>query len=238
MGHLWLGPSAERLQALMDRRRGFFELQQSLLRESYPLRHRRSAFTLLELLLVVAVLATLASLTMPNWGLLLDDRRLVRAGEQVRGSVARLRIEAMRSGRVLMLEGMLEGTNLRAKPFYSATDATEAIDQTGVGSALLNGADQAVAFVVQQDESALETIELPDGITVTGVNVVSAARAAEIEELTSSDQSEGWSRPVLFYPDGSTSTALISLAHPTMGRVVVRIRGITGNATVSEVLAP
>ena len=92
--------------------------------------------------------------------------------------------------------------------------------------------------MVEQDESAIETIELPDEITVTGVSVVSAARGMEIEELTVSDQGEGWSRPVLFYPDGSTSTALISMAHPTMGRIVVKIRGITGDATVSEVLAP
>jgi prepilin-type N-terminal cleavage/methylation domain-containing protein len=204
---------------------------------SYPL-PRRSAFTLLELLLVIAVLAAMASLTMPKWGMLLDDRRLVRAGEQIRGSVARLRVEAMRSGRVIMLEGMIEGNDLRAKPFYSAIDATEAIDQTGGGSALLAGADQAVAVVVEQDESAIEMIELPEGITVSGVSVVSAARSAEIEQLTISDQEEGWSRPVLFYPDGSTSTALISLIHPTMGRVVVKIRGITGEATVSQVLAP
>lgn len=199
---------------------------------------RRSAFTLLELLLVIAILAALASMTMPKWGMLLNDRRLVRAGDQVRSSVARLRVEAMRSGRVIMLEGMLEGDSLRAKPFYSATDATEAIDQTGTGSELLTGADQAAVVVVEQDESAIETIELPDEITVTGVSVVSAARAMEIEQLAVSDQGQGWSRPVLFYPDGSTSTALISLAHPTMGRIVVKIRGITGDATVSEVLAP
>jgi prepilin-type N-terminal cleavage/methylation domain-containing protein len=199
---------------------------------------RRSAFTLLELLLVIAILAALACMTMPKWGMLLNDRRLMRAGDQVRSSVARLRVEAMRSGRVIMLEGMLEGDSLRAKPFYSATDATEAIDQTGTGSELLSGADQVSAVVVEQDESAIETIELPDEITVTGVSVVSAARGMEIEELTVPDQGEGWSRPVLFYPDGSTSTALISMAHPTMGRIVVKIRGITGDATVSEVLAP
>ncbi|MDB4749355.1 type II secretion system GspH family protein [Rubripirellula sp.] len=199
---------------------------------------RRSAFTLLELLLVIAILAALATMTMPKWGMLLNDRRLARAGDQVRGSVARLRVEAMRSGRVIMLEGMLEGTTLRAKPFYSASDATEAIDQTGSGSELLTGADQASAVVIEQDEAAIETIELPDEIVVKSVSVVSAARAMEIEQLTVSDQGQGWSRPVLFYPDGSTSTALISLSHPTMGRVVVKIRGITGDATVSGVLAP
>ena len=101
------------------------------------------------------------------------------------------------------------------------------------------GAEEAAVVVIpRQDEVAIETIELPDEIVVKSVGVVSAARAMEIEQLTVSDQGQGWSRPVLFYPDGSTSTALISLAHPTMGRVVVKIRGITGDASVSEVLAP
>ena len=97
----------------------------------------------------------------------------------------------MRSGRVIMLEGMLEGDTLRAKPYYSAMDATEAIDQTGTGAALLTGADQAAAFIIEEDESAIETIELPDEITVAAVNVVSAVRAMEIEELTASDQGQG-----------------------------------------------
>ena len=50
------------------------------------------------------------------------------------------------------------------------------------------------------------------------------------------DQSEGWSRPIMFYPDGSTSSAAVTLTHTTVGRVVVKIRGITGDVTVSEVL--
>ena len=199
---------------------------------------RRSAFTLLELLLVLAVLAAIASVALPNWGILLDDRRLARAGDQLRNEMARLRVDAMREGRVMMLEGMIEGNSLRIKPYYSASDTTEAVDQTGSQSGLLTGATQAVAVATNVDSEAEETIELPEGIVVAGVGVVSAARSAEIEQLTAADQAEGWSRPILFYPDGSTSTAMVNLAHPTMGRVVVKIRGITGDATVSEVLAP
>ncbi len=60
----------------------------------------------------------------------------------------------------------------------------------------------------------------------------------EIEQLNQSNQGQGWSRPVLFYPDGSTSTAAITLIDETYGKVVVQIRGITGDVTVSEVLAP
>ena len=197
----------------------------------------RKAFTLLELLLVLAVLAAIASAALPNWGLLLDDRRLVRAGDQLRNEMARLRVEAMREGRVMMLEGMVDGSTLRFKPFYSVSDSTETTDQTGSQAGLLTGATQAVAVTVDAEPAEEELIELPEGIVVTGVGVVSAARSAEIEQLTLSDQGEGWSRPILFYPDGSCSTALVSLAHPTVGRIMVKIRGITGEATVSEVLA-
>jgi prepilin-type N-terminal cleavage/methylation domain-containing protein len=197
---------------------------------------RRSAFTLLELLLTLSVLAAIAAVAIPQIGLLLGDRRLVRAGDQLRVEMTRLRVDAMRQGRVMLIEGMVEGNTLRVKPFYSAADSTEALDQTGSQSALLTGATQGIAVPVASDESAVKSIELPEDVIVASVGVVSAARGAEIEQLTLSDQGEGWSRPIMFYPDGSTSTAAITLTHETVGRVIVKIRGITGDVTVSEVL--
>ena len=197
---------------------------------------RRSAFTLLELLLTLSVLAAIAAVAIPQVGLVLGDRRLVRAGDQLRVEMTRLRVDAMRQGRVMLVEGMVEGNTIRIKPFYSAADSTEALDQTGSQASLLTGATQGTVAPVASDETSEKTIELPEKVTVAGVGVVSAARAAEIEQLTLADQGEGWSRPILFYPDGSTSTAAITLKHETLGRVIVKIRGITGDVTVSEVL--
>ena len=42
-------------------------------------------------------------------GLLAGDRRLVRGGDLLRVEMTRLRVDAMRQERVLMLEGMIEG---------------------------------------------------------------------------------------------------------------------------------
>ena len=196
----------------------------------------RPAFTLLELLLTLAVLAALTAVAIPQIGLLAGDRRLVRGGDLLRVEMTRLRVDAMRQGRVLMLEGMIEGNNFRARPFSSASDVTEAYDQTGSQSGLLNGATQGVMTVIEQDSDSEDLIELPEDIAVESVGVVSAARSMEIEQLTESDRTDQCRRPILFYPDGSTSTAVITLNNPELGRVIVKLRGITGDVTVSEVL--
>ena len=197
---------------------------------------RRTAFTLLELLLTLAVLAAIAAVSIPQVGLLMGDRRLVRAGDQLRVEMTRLRVESMREGRVMMLEAMLEGTSFRIKPFFSAADSVEAFDQTGSQSGMLTGAQQGVFTTITQDTTVEEIVELPEDVVVSAVGVVSAARAMEIEQLTIANQSEGWSHPILFYPDGSTSTAVVTLSNPTLGKVMVKIRGITGDVSVSEVL--
>lgn len=196
---------------------------------------RRSAFTLLELLLTLAVISAIAAVTIPQVGWLLGDRRLVRSADQLRVEMTRLRLKAMRGGQVMILEGMLDGGNLRARPYFSPADATESGTGSGGPSALLSGAKQAAVAPVIQDESQVETIELPDDVTVEAVAVVSAARAAEIEQNTMAEQTQGWSRPVLFYTDGTTSTAAVTLRHESMGSIVVKLRGITGDAMVGEI---
>jgi prepilin-type N-terminal cleavage/methylation domain-containing protein len=196
----------------------------------------RHAFTLLELLLVLAVLAAIASIVIPQTGILLGDRQVARSGEQVRIEMTRLRVDAMRQGRVMMMQGMLEGNTVRIKPYYSLADSTEALDQTGSQNALLSGASQATVAAPMMDAEQEKTIELAENVTITAVATVSAARSFEIEQLAAADAGSGWSLPILFYPDGTTSTAAVTLSQESIGKVIVKIRGITGDATVSEVL--
>ncbi|NND98935.1 MAG: hypothetical protein HKN47_16585, partial [Pirellulaceae bacterium] len=147
------------------------------------------------------------------------------------------RVEAMREGRVMMMDAMLENGTLRVRPYFSMTDAVEATDQTGSQSAMLSGADSGTIVMAPVDPDAEESIELPQDITVQSVAVVSAARAMEIEQANAGDQASGWSQPILFYPDGTTSTAAIVLAHTTDGKITVKVRGITGTVSIGKMEA-
>ena len=197
---------------------------------------RRQAFTLLELLLTLSVLAAIAAVAIPQVGSLLGNRRLVRAADQLRIEMTGLRVKAMRGGRVMMLQCMLDEGKFRMRPYFSMTDSTEALDQTGSQSALLSGADQAnVAVAAPPEDAGAEIVELPADTVVQSVAVVSAARAAEIEQQVLGEQGDGWSQPVLFYTDGTTSTAAVTISHPSDGTIVVKLRGITGDVTIGDV---
>jgi prepilin-type N-terminal cleavage/methylation domain-containing protein len=200
---------------------------------------RRSAFTLLELLLTLAVLSVVVSVIVPQSLSLLGDSRLTRGAGQLQAEMTRLRVDAMRDGQVMMLQGQLNTGALRIRPFTSLADATESLDAGGSQSALLTGASQASMTVLDTTptEDAEQTIELPEDVTIESISVLSAARSMQIEQQVASDQDDGWSQPILFYADGTTSTASISLLHPAVGRLVVKLRGITGDVTSTEVMA-
>lgn len=196
---------------------------------------RRRAFTLLELLLTLAVISAIAAVVIPQVGWLIGDRRLMRGADQLRIEMTRLRVQAMKGGQTMVLEAMLQGGSLRARPYASPTDATQTSNDAAAPSALLSGAKQAAVAPVIADPTTEDMLDLPESVTVESVAVASSARAAEIEQTTLGQQSQGWSRPVLFYADGTTSTAAITLRHEKMGSIVVNLRGITGDATVGEV---
>jgi len=195
----------------------------------------RGGFTLLELLLVISVLAVLASLTMPQVAWLLGDRRIARGANLLREELMLARIDAMRQGRILMMDAVPQSGSLRVQPYFSLADSVNAVDRTGSQSALLSGAEQGQMTTVQTDPTSVRQVELPDGVTVQSVSVVSSVRGAEVQQAALENQSEGYSQPVLFYPDGTTSTAALTLAHPTHGQITVKLRGITGDVTIGEV---
>ena len=204
----------------------------------------RHAFTLLELLLSLVVFAAIASVALPGAAILLADRKIVRGGDQLRIEMTRTRVDAMRGGRVMLMEAAIGGSQFRIRPYFSSSDSVETSGGNSGQSGLGTGADQAVVSSVIIDQDATQAFQIPDQLSVESVQVVSAARGAEISQAASFNQVGGgsdldgtqqWSQPILFYPDGTTSTAAVTIADERFGKVIVKLRGITGDASVTEV---
>ncbi len=197
------------------------------------------AFTLIELLLTLAILAGATAMILPSFNLLLADRTLARAGDQLRVEMMQARLLAMRSGRTQMLQLQAGTAQCRLQAWFDMSDLTEATDQTGSGSALLNGGNASAASMQQTvAPEQPKMIQLPETILVKDSRVQTTQRSFLIDSQYANQGAAGdWGQPILFYPDGTTSTAAVTLQDSEAGQIVVLLRGLTGEVTVSDVLA-
>lgn len=206
-------------------------------------RLHRSGFTLLELLLTLAIATVVAAVVIPQLDILLTDRRLDRGGDLMRIEMTKARVDAMRQGRTLMMEMATGASDFRVKPFVSLSDATETNQTVTSTSALLSGAEQAVIAAPTQETTTTQQLTLPEGVVFGSVSVASSARSVAVGQAAAAnpemlpgpdEQPAAYSTPVLFYPDGTTSNAAVEVKHPESGSLLVKLRGITGEVTVQR----
>ena len=178
----------------------------------------RRGHTLLEMLVVVGVLTTVAALCWPAMRGPLKKSRLREAGKQLRSELTHARLKAIESGTSQCFQYQPGTAYFRIAPTpltdpetsqetaFSASDT----DTDEAGPRILSeevyfcGAEEMASLLPDMDEPALE--------------------------------GEGeWSEPILFYPNGRTTDARIRLASEPDLRLEVSLRGLTGIATVSPI---
>ncbi len=179
----------------------------------------QQGYTLVELLLVLALLAIIAALAWPALERPFANRRLLMAADAIRTEWSQARVEAIRSGCTCVFRYTLGG-----RQFSRQRRAAE--------SAVPGAAEQQVE---SPPAAALPSTQkkLPDGVffSAAGVPLDLQAAAAEAEPVESD-----WSEPILFYPDGTTSDARLVLANDRGKHVELTLRGLTGTVSVGEVM--
>ncbi|MEM8910243.1 MAG: prepilin-type N-terminal cleavage/methylation domain-containing protein [Planctomycetota bacterium] len=208
-------------------------------------------FTLLELLLAMAVFAAVAAVAIPATKTLLGDQRLTRGLDQLRAEMTTLRNESVRRGRIVMVRCAEGSSEVTVEVMATTSDFADLGSTAGSQAALLSGAEQATVVMEAGATTEPRNIELPQDITVVSVatSAVNGSQAIEAATLAtpvgamaaagpSSDMvsADGFA-PIYFYPNGTSSNAVITLTHPEAGRGSVWLRGLTGSVDVGEVRA-
>ncbi len=194
-------------------------------------RDRRQAFTLLEVLLTMSLLVILAALAWPAFDKPFAGRRLRKAADRIRAEWATARVQAIETGQVYLFRYVTTEDRYRIEPH--TTDQTQG-DSLPTGG--LGGTARGLGHTDTVSDRSIER-RLPEGVTFvsseTDLDTRAALVAAELEESGLAET--GWSDPILFYPDGTSSTARLVLKNDHDRYIEVQIRGLTGVINLSEV---
>lgn len=202
--------------------------------------------TLVEALLVLCLLVLLAALVLPSLGGPLERRRLRRAADQVRAAWIAARVEAMRSGcaqRFVYAPGGCEFSILPETQQYAAVDPLTGMSMSGESAVGLDGSAAAgLSGALASDVVGAPGRRLPEGVAFASPDGLPLALGDDPlpDETAASDDPRGDrfapdARSIFFFPDGTTSTDSLVLESAEGYRIELRLRGLTGVASVGEV---
>ncbi len=180
----------------------------------------RCGFSLMELILVLAVLLAFASLTMPVVNATFSRQALIKGADLCRASMGQARVKAIKTGKIHAVFYAPGTSYLSVAPFDNyqaeASRAQQRIRQL----------DSRQTMVDFDDDI------LPRGVKFAAGEVEVTSRAAE---ALSTGNGGGSLRPILFYPDGTSQNAEIVLQNEQGNMIQVILRGLTGTSTTSKI---
>jgi len=213
---------------------------------------RRGGFTMMEILLVMALLVIIGGVAVVGLSGTLGNQQLRYAGDEMRIAWTRARVSAMKTGRIHVFRYQPGERQYKVEQWVGENDATEGMldsDGAAAGSDLSTTAgsnsggggatDSSSGGAAQTALSGSEVSSLPKGITFADGSTTETNRSmlAEEDAATTGVVTDGvWSTPVLFYPDGQTSDAFVVVRSEDERYVKVTLRGLTGASRASDIL--
>jgi prepilin-type N-terminal cleavage/methylation domain-containing protein len=197
---------------------------------SAPLRESsRKAFTLFEMVLVLAVMVVLAAALYPSLEAMYGDSKVTAAGDMVRGLWAEAQSHAINEARPYRFAVLYYTGTFRVAPDTS--------DYWG-GSADAEAPpyDPANPILVKKDT-------LPKGVKfepaeTQTTNAADQSVVTQANQQNSGDNNGSWSRVVTFLPDGSARDDKALILNSRGARPLeIRIRGLTGVVTTKNLEA-
>jgi len=216
---------------------------------------RHQGFTLLEVMLVLAILVVIASLSVRLTAALLANYRIRQSSEDIRAEWTRLRIKAMEDGHIYCFRFSYGNDQYRVDrvldahftaKFASPKDSTYSYSDDPLTDKTIDP-DELTQDDYYLPEPDMEYGQTPISLSLKSVlqkncffadcYVKPDARGRYYEGADNYSYSSGmdWSKPILFYPDGTTSTATILIKNDQARCIELHLRGLTGAVAVSSI---
>ncbi|MEX2169413.1 MAG: hypothetical protein WD851_08880 [Pirellulales bacterium] len=193
---------------------------------------RSRGFTLFELLLVLSLLVVMGGLIIPALSGAFTHTKLQSAADDIQSAWSEARLAAIEGGRPVAFRCLIGGAEFETKPHQLGTEGAEPV------AAPRRHDDEADA---EGDEGAddphgtLASGKLADGLMFSEAAAADALDLADQGLRSSVRDSSGWSPPIVFYPDGQSSDAVVRIAHDEGRGIAVTLRGLTGISRKSEI---
>lgn len=181
---------------------------------------RLAGYTLMEMLLVLAIVVIAAAAVAPRMTGMLRSVTLTSAANTVRAELTRAHVTAMKTGRAQVFSYEVGGRKFKVESWVGGDDAIEGAGREDGGSA-------PAAAKNMPDRT------LPEGTKFAAGDSAAESRSEKISQEMQSDAT--WSRPIMFYPDGSAGDAYIVVGNEHNAGIRVDLRGMTAAVRVSEI---
>ena len=174
-------------------------------------RTRRRGFTILEILVVMAIILLLGAILLPTVGAFWGNNRTKASANMLQARLADARSYAIAQGRPYQVLASPDGTQVKVAP-----DASEPPEQIG-------------SETPSYDFSAESTFPIP--VTISPIYTGA--------DSTASSDASGWIRLVTFLADGTCreDSMEVHLIEEKSTTIVVRVRGLTGDVSVNPMKA-
>ncbi|MDX1926955.1 MAG: prepilin-type N-terminal cleavage/methylation domain-containing protein [Pirellulaceae bacterium] len=200
----------------------------------------RNGFTLLELMLVLAIIAAIGAITFPAFSNVFERQRLQASAEKIRLELDRARLLAMRTGQAQMFECAIGQGKFSVHPLSQQSDLTntgdgaKVVTQFGV---VAETTESGVLMAAEPNALTGDVKDLEEKITFVSCVVATDSRAYNLAQQSMAGQvsTANVGQVIIFYPDGSTSNAEVRLQNSRGEVRAVRLRGLTGHVKVLTV---
>jgi prepilin-type N-terminal cleavage/methylation domain-containing protein len=221
----------------------------------------RHGMTLIEISLVLVIFVVVAAFCWPAIGNALNSQRLKKSADIVRTEWSKARVKAMSGDCIILfryepnggrycVEKLLD-TSLQDSAAAGNSDSDP--NSTGNSANLGDIASTAEDTNASNNSTAANYPELPEGIAFRECEIQNDSRATVCDQSGSAGQvsnpssagkpsssftNVSWSSPIYFYPDGTSSSAVLQIGNDRNNLLILTLRGMTGVVKISEGATP